>query len=114
MARSLNRLSAPALKSSVPGTYAEGGGLWFHKRLDGGAQWFLRVHVHGRRREMGLGSYPAVSLKEAREQSRSTAHRCGKALTRSSSANARRARRSAGCISSMTWPWMPLKAARPS
>ena len=38
-----------------------------HKRQDGGAQWFLRVTVHGRRREMGLGSVSEVSLKEARE-----------------------------------------------
>jgi integrase len=36
------------------------------KRDDGGAQWVLRVTVHGRRREMGLGAYPAVSLAEAR------------------------------------------------
>ena len=68
MARSLNKLSASAVKSAIPGKYSDGGGLWFYKRQDGGAQWFLRVHVHGRRREMGLGSYPAVSLKEAREQ----------------------------------------------
>ncbi|SLN44240.1 Prophage CP4-57 integrase [Roseovarius litorisediminis] len=68
MVRSLNKLSASAVKSAIPGKYSDGGGLWFYKRQDGGAQWFLRVHVHGRRREMGLGSYPAVSLKEAREQ----------------------------------------------
>ncbi len=36
------------------------------RRDDGGAQWVLRVTVHGRRREMGLGAYPAVSLAEAR------------------------------------------------
>ncbi|WP_299736539.1 site-specific integrase [uncultured Roseobacter sp.] len=69
MVRARNKLSAAAVKSAEPGKYSDGGGLWFHKRADGGAQWFLRVHVHGRRREMGLGSYPAVSLKEAREQS---------------------------------------------
>jgi integrase len=69
MSRSLNKLSASAVKSALPGKISDGGGLWLHKRLDGGAQWFLRVHIHGRRREMGLGSYPAVSLKEAREQS---------------------------------------------
>jgi integrase len=41
--------------------------LWLHKREDGGAQWFLRVTVHGKRREMGLGSLQSISLKEARE-----------------------------------------------
>jgi len=69
MKRTLNKLTASAVKAAGPGKIADGGGLWFHKRADGGAQWFLRVHVHGRRREMGLGAYPAVSLKEAREQS---------------------------------------------
>ncbi|TCN46672.1 phage integrase family protein [Shinella granuli] len=37
------------------------------KRDDGGAQWVLRLTIHGRRREMGLGSLLDVSLKEARE-----------------------------------------------
>ncbi|MBI1415690.1 MAG: DUF4102 domain-containing protein [Limimaricola sp.] len=67
MARSLNRLSAAQLKTLSPGKYSDGGGLWLHKRHDGGGQWFLRVTVHGRRREMGLGSTISVSLKEARQ-----------------------------------------------
>jgi integrase len=37
------------------------------KRPDGGAQWVFRLTVHGRRREMGLGAYPAVSLAAARK-----------------------------------------------
>lgn len=68
MARPLNKLSAATLKSAVPGKYSDGGGLWFHRREDGGAQWFLRLTVHGRRREMGLGSFPEVSLKEVRQE----------------------------------------------
>jgi integrase len=36
-------------------------------RDDGGAQWVLRVTVHGRRREMGLGGYPEIGLAKARE-----------------------------------------------
>lgn len=68
MSRALNRLSASEINFAQPGKLSDGGGLWFHKRADGGAQWFLRVHVHGRRREMGLGAYPAVSLKEARSK----------------------------------------------
>lgn len=66
MSRQLNKLSAATLKATGPGKIADGGGLWFHKREDGGAQWFLRVTVHGRRREMGLGRFPDVSLREAR------------------------------------------------
>lgn len=37
------------------------------KRSDGGAQWVLRLAVHGRRREMGLGAFPEVTLAKARE-----------------------------------------------
>lgn len=37
------------------------------KRDDGGAQWVLRVTVHGRRREMGLGGFPSLGLAEARK-----------------------------------------------
>ncbi|MFG1288245.1 tyrosine-type recombinase/integrase [Xanthobacter versatilis] len=67
MGRGLNRLSAIAVRSAAAGKHADGGGLWLHKRLDGGAQWFFRFTVHGRRREMGLGAATDVSLREARE-----------------------------------------------
>ncbi|MFZ3580765.1 tyrosine-type recombinase/integrase [Loktanella sp. DJP18] len=67
MARETNRLSASGLKAAPAGKHADGAGLWLHKRDDGGAQWVLRVTTHGRRREMGLGAFPAVSLKAARE-----------------------------------------------
>ncbi|MBN9492933.1 integrase arm-type DNA-binding domain-containing protein [bacterium] len=67
MARTMNRLSAVAVRTAAPGKYADGGCLWLYKREDGGGQWFLRVTVHGRRREMGLGSLTDVSLKEARD-----------------------------------------------
>ena len=67
MTRAFNKLTAQAAKAAAPGKISDGGGLWLHKRDDGGSQWVLRVVVHGRRREMGLGGYPTVSLREARE-----------------------------------------------
>lgn len=63
----LNKLTALKVKALPPGKFNDGGGLWLHKRTDGGGQWFLRVQIHGRRREMGLGSLSEVSLKEARD-----------------------------------------------
>lgn len=66
MSRELNRLSAVGVKNAAIGKHADGGGLWLHKRDDGGAQWVLRYTIHGRRREMGLGAADQVSLKEAR------------------------------------------------
>jgi len=66
MARPLHKLTNAELKAKAPGKYSDGGGLWFHRRNDGGAQWFLRYTIFGRRHEMGLGTYPSVSLKSAR------------------------------------------------
>lgn len=66
MTRALNKLSAQGVKSAEAGKYSDGGGLWIFKSDSDGGKWVLRVHVHGRRREMGLGAYPRVSLKEAR------------------------------------------------
>jgi integrase len=65
--RAQNRLSAGFLKSVPAGKHCDGGGLWLIAREDGGAQWVLRVTVHGRRREMGLGGFPALGLAEARK-----------------------------------------------
>lgn len=65
--RATNRLTARGIVGLPPGKHADGAGLWLVKREDGGGQWVLRVTIHGRRREMGLGSLLDVSLKEARE-----------------------------------------------
>lgn len=69
MGRGLNRLTALQIRNAVSGKYADGGGLWLHKREpgpNGAGQWFFRYTLHGRRREMGLGSVE-VPLREARE-----------------------------------------------
>jgi len=65
--RAVNRLTARTVTTLGPGKQANDSGLWLHKRPDGRGQWVLRVTVHGRRREMGLGSTLVVSLKEARD-----------------------------------------------
>lgn len=65
--RARNRLSPAFLRKAPPGKYCDGAGLWLIVRDDGGAQWVLRVTVHGRRREMGLGGYPEIGLAAARD-----------------------------------------------
>jgi integrase len=65
--RATNRLSAHFMKSAPAGKHCDGAGLWFVQRDDGGAQWVLRVTVHGRRREMGLGGFPSLGLSDARK-----------------------------------------------
>jgi len=62
-----HKLTAIKVKNTAPGKYSDGAGLWLVKRTDRDGQWVLRVTVHSRRREMGLGSIHDVSLKEARE-----------------------------------------------
>lgn len=56
------------MKNAPVGKHGDGDGLWFHKRPDDGAQWFLSVTVHGRRREMGLGACPDVTLAASRDE----------------------------------------------
>lgn len=49
-----------------PGTYEDGDGLRLVVKTTGRKSWVLRFQLAGRRREMGLGAYPEVSLKHAR------------------------------------------------
>src|SRR5215831_14763198 len=55
---------------SEPGTHTDGGerGLYLRVAKGGSKSWLLRYQRDGRRRELGLGGYPTVSLAEAREK----------------------------------------------
>jgi hypothetical protein len=67
MPRLTHRLSAIGLRSLPPGKHLDGAGLYLMKPdLDGG-RWALRYRLHGRRRDMGLGGWPAIGLAEADE-----------------------------------------------
>ena len=50
-----------------PGTYEDGDGLRLVVKPTGRKSWLLRFQLAGRRREMGLGSFPEVTLKKARQ-----------------------------------------------
>lgn len=52
-----------------PGTHPVGGvaGLGLQITPSGAKSWVLRVMVGVKRRKMGLGSYPGVSLERARQ-----------------------------------------------
>ena len=62
----VNQLTSAFLKTAPSGKHLDGLGLWYVKRPNGGSQWMLRISLGGKRREMGLGGFPDVSLKEAR------------------------------------------------
>lgn len=53
---------------SVPGTYEDGDGLRLVVKASGKKSWVLRFQLAGKRREMGLGGFPEVKLKDARSE----------------------------------------------
>ena len=50
----------------APGRYCDGHGLYLDVQPSGTRSWVQRIVIRGRRREMGLGGFPLVSLQEAR------------------------------------------------
>lgn len=69
----LNNAGTPLTAASVknfaqPGKYhdGEGVGLFLLVKPSGAKSWVQRV-IRSKRREIGLGAYPLVSLAEARE-----------------------------------------------
>jgi integrase len=54
-------------KEKRPGRYADGNGLYLVVDESGAKRWLLRTVVHGKRRDIGLGSARLVTLAEARE-----------------------------------------------
>ena len=55
-----------------PGLHFVGGvaGLGLQVTATGARSWVLRIHVEGKRREMGLGAFPDVTLSQARDKAR--------------------------------------------
>ena len=53
-----------------PGKYHDGGGTGLYLRVDpnGARFWVQRITIRGKRRELGMGSPPTVTLAEVREQ----------------------------------------------
>ena len=50
----------------TPGRYGDGNGLYLRVTQTGTKSWIQRIVVNGRRRDLGLGAYPDVSLADAR------------------------------------------------
>lgn len=64
-ASKLTHLQATKLKE--PGLYGDGAGLWIKVTDHGSKSWIFRFTRAGRERWMGLGSFPDVSIAEARD-----------------------------------------------
>jgi integrase len=67
--RASSALTAAKVKTAGPGKHHDGGGLGLILRVDpnGSRFWVQRITIHGKRREIGLGSPPIVTLAKARE-----------------------------------------------
>ena len=62
-------LSATQVKAlEEPGRYSDGGGLHLYISKARSKSWVQRITVDGRRRDIGLGGFPSVSLARAREK----------------------------------------------
>ena len=67
--RTIGRLSALAVsRAKMKGLYHDGGGLYLQVSASGARSWVYRYMLHGKAREMGLGSLRDVSLAHARDK----------------------------------------------
>ena len=60
-----NALTALQAKNSI-GMLGDGQGLWLVKATKERGKWVQRLFINGKRRNMGLGRWPDVSIAEAR------------------------------------------------
>ncbi len=73
MPKKIKELSALDVRNiKEPGRHAVGGvpGLLLHVKESGSKSWILRVMIGNKRRSIGLGGFPGVSLAQAREKAR--------------------------------------------
>lgn len=68
MAKLVDIFTDKAIRAlTKPGRHPDGNGLYLYVAPWGSKSWVQRIVVNGRRRDIGLGSYPLVSLAKARD-----------------------------------------------
>jgi len=69
MAKKIHLLSDREVKNlNKPDAYPDGNGLYLQVSNTGSKSWFYRYQVNNKGRKHGLGAYPTISLKSARER----------------------------------------------
>ncbi|KQY81805.1 integrase arm-type DNA-binding domain-containing protein [Pelomonas sp. Root1444] len=63
--RACRNATCPANKPRA--RFADSGGLYLEVAANGSKRWFAKYRFGGKEKRLALGSYPAVSLKEARD-----------------------------------------------
>jgi integrase len=66
--RAVGELTELSIKRAKEGRHVDGDGLMLVVRASGKKSWLLRYQMNGVRRDMGFGSFPEISLKEARRR----------------------------------------------
>ena len=61
-------LTARKVETAPPGRHGDGRGLMLVVKPSGARSWVLRYQLNGRRRDMGLGPYPEITLAMARQK----------------------------------------------
>src|SRR5215813_4442820 len=81
MARTVGRLTALRVERvSEPGMYADGAGLYLQVTSAAAKSWIYRFSLRKKAREMGLGSFPALGLAEARDKAAVCRRQCQKGI----------------------------------
>ena len=69
MAKQVHRLSDAKVKTmKKPGWFPDGMGLYLQVSSAGSKSWVYRYQVSNKERRHGLGAYPTITLKSARER----------------------------------------------
>lgn len=68
MAKVVNKLTDVKIRKAPPGRHPDGDGLYLQVRGPTAKAWIYRYWTAGKSREMGLGSYPSVTLEGARQE----------------------------------------------
>jgi integrase len=68
MARAIHKLTDRECRAAKPGRHGDGGSLYLLVSPAGARSWVFMYPKNGKRRELGLGAYPAIGLARAREK----------------------------------------------
>lgn len=60
------KLTVKGIANVGPGVHSDGGGLSLKVQKSGARSWVYRYQMNKRRRDLGLGPYPSVTLSDAR------------------------------------------------
>ena len=104
----MGKLTVGKIKSlSLAGLYGDGGTLYLAVAPGGSKSWVQRITINGKRRDIGLGGWPVVTLAKARDKAldnRRLVREGGDPLAEKRKAKAPTFRRAAGATFEATAP----------